>query len=63
MANILVVDDTAVDRRLAGGLLEALPGMEVSYAENGKLALEAIAKSPPDLVVTQLRNVAHANLT
>jgi CheY-like chemotaxis protein len=52
---VLVVDDTAVDRRLAGGLLENAPNVEVGYAENGKDALFKIATQIPDLVVTDLQ--------
>ncbi len=55
MAKILVVDDTAVDRRLAGGLLETSQGLVVNYAENGKLAMAAIEADPPDLVVTDMQ--------
>ena len=35
MAKVLVVDDTAVDRRLAGGLLEKAPDLQVIYATGG----------------------------
>lgn len=55
MPTILVVDDTAVDRRLAGGLLENAPNIDVSYAENGKQALLQIGTELPDLVVTDLQ--------
>ena len=55
MASVMIVDDTAVDRRLAGGLLEGTPDVEVVYAENGKDALEKIELSTPDLVVTDLQ--------
>lgn len=55
MPTILVVDDTAVDRRLAGGLLENAPNIEVSYAENGKQALLQIGTELPDIVVTDLQ--------
>ena len=55
MPTILVVDDTAVDRRLAGGLLENAPNVEVRYAENGKDALMQIGAEIPDLVVTDLQ--------
>lgn len=55
MPTILVVDDTAVDRRLAGGLLENAPNVEVCYAENGKQALLQIGTSLPDLVITDLQ--------
>jgi len=52
MATILVVDDTAVDRKLAGGLLESTENLDVCYAENGKEALQQIGINVPDLVVT-----------
>ena len=55
MPTILVVDDTAVDRRLAGGLLENAPNVDVCYAENGKQALMQIGNRLPDLVVTDLQ--------
>ncbi len=55
MQTILVVDDNAVDRRLAGGLLEGAPNLEVCYAENGKEALLKIGLELPDLVVTDLQ--------
>ncbi len=55
MASVLIVDDTAVDRRLAGGLLESAGDVEVQYAENGQQALDQINQSPPDLVVTDLQ--------
>jgi CheY-like chemotaxis protein len=64
MAKILVVDDSAIDRRLAGGLLEAQAGLggldsptplTVLYAGDGKEALTAIQAEQPDLVVTDLQ--------
>ena len=55
MASVLIVDDTAVDRRLAGGLIEAAGEIEVVYAENGREALDKIRESKPDLVVTDLQ--------
>lgn len=55
MPTVLVVDDTAVDRRLAGGLLESAPNVEVCYANNGKEALLRIGTELPDLVVTDLQ--------
>lgn len=54
MKTILVVDDSAVDRRLAGGLLERDAGWRVDYAVDGKPALERIRAAPPDVVVTDL---------
>lgn len=55
MAIVLVVDDTAVDRRLAGGLLEKSDNLEVVYANNGGEALDSIRRNAPDLVLTDLQ--------
>ena len=54
MVTILIVDDSAVERRLAGGLLQGSPDFALLYAENGKDALACIAQTPPDIVVTDL---------
>jgi CheY-like chemotaxis protein/anti-sigma regulatory factor (Ser/Thr protein kinase) len=55
MASVLVVDDSAVDRRLAGGLLEKHLNLEVAYAEDGKVAVKALAKAVPDVVLTDMQ--------
>ena len=55
MPGILIVDDTAVDRRLAGGLLESDPTLDVSYAKDVTDALSQISSRLPDLVVTDLQ--------
>lgn len=55
MPTVLVVDDTAVDRRLAGGLLENAPDLNVVYAQNGTEALLQIGNELPDLVLTDLQ--------
>lgn len=54
MVTALVVDDSAMDRRLAGTLLKRA-GLEPIYAENGAAALAAIEASPPDIVVTDMQ--------
>lgn len=54
MTRILVVDDSEVDRRLIGGLLEADGDYEVDFAEDGNSALEAIENTMPDLILTDL---------
>ena len=54
MPNVLIVDDSDVDRRLVGGLLCKLPDLEVNYATNGRDAPEQIAQHPFDLVLTDL---------
>ncbi len=56
MTHILVVDDSATERRRVGRLLEkGLDAAIVSYAENGKAALESLSLKLPDLIVTDLR--------
>lgn len=54
MTKVLVVDDSPVDRRLAGGLLEKR-GFTPIYAANGRQALALLAQDPPDIVVTDLQ--------
>lgn len=55
MAKVLIVDDTAVDRRLAGGLLEKSSNLTVAYANNGSEALREVRSNTPDLVLTDLQ--------
>src|SRR5262249_54220838 len=52
---VLVVDDSPVDRRLAGGLLEKQLACSVRYAADGTDALEQMSAEPPDLVLTDLQ--------
>jgi CheY-like chemotaxis protein len=54
MANLLIVDDSAVDRHLIGGLLAKGEDLTVAFAANGKEALKCMAGTLPDLVVTDL---------
>src|SRR5687767_11499083 len=54
MSMVLVVDDAAVDRRFAGGLLEKQVGAKVTYAASGAEALAAMENTEFDLVVTDL---------
>lgn len=54
MTTILVVDDSAVDRRLVGGLLRKSSDLDVEYAVHGADALSRIDHRPPDLVLTDL---------
>jgi CheY-like chemotaxis protein len=54
MAKILVVDDSAVDRRLIGGLLQQDSQYDVDYAEDVPDALVRLRDQRPDLVVTDL---------
>lgn len=55
MTTILVVDDSAMDRRIAGGLLERRADWEVVYADSGMQALEQIELHVPDMIVTDLQ--------
>jgi len=53
VACILVVDDSAADREMAGHLL-ARQSWNVVYAENGRQALERMREHDVDLVLTDL---------
>lgn len=55
MATVLIVDDSAVDLRLAQGLLEKRGDLTISHAADGQEALAMIGASAPDLVVTDLQ--------
>ena len=55
MTTILVVDDSAMDRRLAGGLLEKESDWTVIFAKDGSEALSQIELHVPDIVLTDLQ--------
>jgi CheY-like chemotaxis protein len=52
---ILVVDDSLVDRRVAGQLLEGHPEYHVEYAADGSEALELLEARLPLAIVTDLQ--------
>ena len=52
VVRVLVVDDEPVARRMMG---EMLPYFDITEANSGEEALELLDKSPPDLVVTDLK--------
>ena len=52
---VLVVDDSEMDRRLAAGLLKKETSVNVTFAADGREALEKIAHHPPEIVVTDLQ--------
>ncbi len=54
-SHILVVDDTDLSRRSAALLIERGLGRKVRFAENGRAALEDIARIQPALVLTDLQ--------
>jgi two-component system chemotaxis response regulator CheB len=47
---VLVVDDSALVRKLIGRVFAAQPDFEISFARNGREALESIAAAVPDVV-------------
>jgi CheY-like chemotaxis protein len=55
MATVLVVDDSAVDRRFVGGILSRDGRYRVDFAEDGSQALQRMRESPPDVIVTDLQ--------
>ena len=55
LANVLIVDDYVVDRRIAGGIVEKITGGIPRFATNGKEALALIAEEPPSVVLTDLQ--------
>ena len=55
MAKVLVVDDSAVDRRFVGGLLQRESNYLVEFAEDGADALSKIRQAAPDVIVTDLQ--------
>jgi len=64
MIKVLIVDDSPVDRQLAGKLLASRPlavdlehpeGVEPVYASNGHEALEVIKQEQPDAVLTDMQ--------
>ena len=50
----LVVDDSAAERRMIGGILAESNGLRINYAQDGHEALEQIALERPDIIVTDL---------
>ena len=54
VVRILVVDDAATDRALAGTLVKDA-GWEVTFAEDGEQALAQIEQAAPNAVLTDLR--------
>jgi CheY-like chemotaxis protein len=54
MTSVLIVDDSAMDRTLAAGLLEQQLEIAVLQAVNGDEALQFFERHVPDIVVTDL---------
>ena len=55
MTRILIVDDSAIDRKLAGSQIEKHTDWTIEYATNGLEGLEAIRRDQPDLVLTDMQ--------
>jgi CheY-like chemotaxis protein/anti-sigma regulatory factor (Ser/Thr protein kinase) len=55
MTTLLVVDDSAIDRRLVGGLLSKNADWNVVYACDGKDALQQVELHLPDIVLTDMQ--------
>lgn len=51
---ILVADDSLLEQRYVGRILEQHGGWRVAFARNGEEALDAIAKSSPAVVLTDM---------
>src|SRR5947209_3247598 len=52
---VLVVDDSDMDRHLAGSIVNRLEGWQATFAANGVEALESVKRHMPDVVLTDLR--------
>jgi CheY-like chemotaxis protein/anti-sigma regulatory factor (Ser/Thr protein kinase) len=55
MTFALVVDDSLVDQRLAGRVLENQLDITIAYASDGHEALRSIKEQTPDVVITDLQ--------
>ena len=51
----LVVDDNAIDRRMAGNHVSRATGLSVKYAGDGLEALTALKHGAPSIVLTDLQ--------
>jgi len=51
---VLVVDDSEIDQRLAGKLIEKGTGWKALYAKGGREALEILDREKPSMVLTDL---------
>lgn len=51
---ILIVDDSAMDRHLAGAIVQKMDGWQSLFAENGKEALGILTQTTPDVVLTDM---------
>ena len=53
-ATVLIVDDSPIDRKMAGRIVDKTGELRAIYASDGAAALRAVAEDPPAIVVTDL---------
>src|SRR5262249_3592266 len=51
---VLVVDDSAMDRHLAGAIVQKMPGWQATFAGDGSEAVPMLDKHHPDIVMTDM---------
>jgi CheY-like chemotaxis protein/anti-sigma regulatory factor (Ser/Thr protein kinase) len=51
---ILIVDDSAMDRHLAGAIVQKCEGWQAQFASDGREALEMLRQQAPDIVLTDM---------
>jgi len=51
---VLVVDDSVMDRHLAGSIVNKLEGWQATFAGHGLEALESVERQMPDVVLTDM---------
>jgi CheY-like chemotaxis protein len=51
---ILIVDDSAMERHLAGAIVQKIEGWQTLFASDGKEALEILQRRAPDVVLTDM---------
>src|SRR5262249_27560405 len=52
--SVLVVDDSAMDRHLAGAIVQKMSGWQATFASNGVEALAMLENQRPDVVLTDM---------
>lgn len=51
---VLIVDDSAMDRHLAGAIVQKCEGWQARFASQGREALEMMGEQTPDVVLTDM---------